>query len=58
MDGGTSVKVTLKAPQGPLLVVKPATSHVFTLSVTVTLPVFTEPPDTMRLEAGIEPLPE
>jgi hypothetical protein len=36
---------------------KVVTSHVFTFSVNVTLPVFTEPPDTLTLEAGIEPEP-
>jgi hypothetical protein len=56
-DGGTSTQVKLKVPQGPLLV-KPLTSHVFTFSVTVTLPPFNEPPDTLMLEAGIEPKPE
>jgi hypothetical protein len=56
-DGGTSTQVKLKGPQGPLLV-KPLTSHVFTFSVIFTLPVFNEPPDTLTLEAGIEPKPE
>jgi hypothetical protein len=57
MEAGISTQVTTKVPQGPSLVVKPGTSHVFTFSVTVTLPVFTEPPDTLTLEAGIEPEP-
>ena len=57
MDVGTWTQVRSKVPQGPRAVVKPGTLHVFTFSVTVTLPVFTEPPDTLTLEAGIEPEP-
>jgi len=54
-DAGISTQVISKVPQWS--VAKPVTSHVFTFSVTVTLPVFTEPPDTFTLEAGIEPAP-
>jgi hypothetical protein len=35
-----------------------ATAQVFTFSVTVTLQAFNEPPDTLTLEAEIEPKPE
>ena len=53
---GSSVQVISSVPQSPWpFAINSAKSQVFTFSVTTVLPVFTEPPETLTLEAGIEP---